>query len=150
MKVATSEFQFASVEEAFEKYYLKGFNSATLMSYADFLEKLVQGKLLQPSNTELLLSFMEKMETGEKRLKAGLPLGTRFAQKTGTQVRRLCNAGIVRNSETIITVCLEKFDDPVDGERTLQRVGEIISRSGVLNSTQHQARALVPESTLDQ
>lgn len=150
LNVPKHQFQFASIEAAFENYYAKGFNSATLVAYANFLEKLVQGKLLSPTNTELLLSFMEKMKTGEKRLKAGLPIGTRFAQKTGTQVRRLCNAGVVRNSETIITVCLEKFDDPIDGERTLQRVGEIISRSGVLNTPQHQASALVLESTIHQ
>lgn len=132
--VSRAELNSQTLAEAFEKYYEKGANSGSLDSFASMLERLAEGKLLSPTNTSYLLELMEKMVTGEKRLKAGLPKGLKFAQKTGTQLRRICNMGIIRKRDdvhqtVVVSTCLEKFDDPDLAEQTLQKVGAAISRS---------------------
>jgi len=48
-----------------------------------FLRKLVGGELLSPASTQRLLALMEA-QTIPNRLRAGLPPGLRFADKTGT------------------------------------------------------------------
>jgi beta-lactamase class A len=48
-----------------------------------FLRKLVQHELLSPMSTQRLLALMEA-QTIPHRLRAGLPQGLRFADKTGT------------------------------------------------------------------
>lgn len=120
-----------SLEEAFERYYSRGLNSGTLEAFGQMLEKIEKGELLSASSTRLLLEHMEKMTTGEKRIKAGLPIGTRFAQKTGTQMRRMCNAGIASApaGETyVIAACFEKFDDALEAEEGMRRLGQALAR----------------------
>lgn len=123
-----------SVDEAFNRFYAKGFNSSTLKTYGAFLEKLQAGRLLNPANTKLVLDTMSRMTTGEKRLKAGFPKGTSFAQKTGTQVGRMCNVGIVRPGGTavVVSACLEGFNDQAAAEETLKKVGAAMARAGVI------------------
>ncbi len=137
MGVQRKDLRARTIEEAFERYYKKRMNSSTLSAFADLLEKLARGKILSASSRDLVLSHMEKITTGEKRLKAGMPVGSRFAQKTGTQVRRICNMGIVRASEAasddiIVAACLEKFSDPEKANETLKKVGETLSMKLVL------------------
>src|SRR5438132_3672310 len=50
----------------------------------DFLVKLRTNRLLSEKSTELLLQMMTETNTGQKRLKAGLPAGWSVAHKTGT------------------------------------------------------------------
>ena len=125
-----------TVDDAFEKYYAKNLNSASLESFGAFLEKLEKGELLNKENTALVLDHMQKMVTGSNRILAGLPKGTSFAQKTGTQVRRMCNVGIVNPKQPdealVVAACLEGFNDQAGAEATLKKVGAALSRSGVL------------------
>lgn len=58
-------------------------NRSTPEAAVDFLGKLVSGKLLAPSSTALLLKLMRD-QVIPNRLRAGLPKGTDFADKTGT------------------------------------------------------------------
>jgi beta-lactamase class A len=128
-----------SVGEAFERYYRRGLNSASLEAFGRLLEKLSEGKLLSPEHTALVLSHMQAMTTGERRLKAGLPKGVRFAQKTGTQIRRVCNMGIVEPGTAkavVIAACVEKFPDQAAAEGVLERVGSAVARSGALSAPQ--------------
>jgi beta-lactamase class A len=123
------------LEEAFNRFYAKGFNSSTLKTYGAFLERLESGALLNPAHTKLVLATMERMTTGERRLKAGLPKGTPFAQKTGTQVGRMCNVGIVRPASpaaVVVSTCLEGFRDQGNAELTLKKVGAAMARAGVI------------------
>lgn len=134
MKVKSSDLRAPDIETAFERYYERGLNSGSLVSFGKLLEKLARGELLQEKNTNYVLKLMEEMETGEKRVKAGLPSGTKFAQKTGTQVRRICNVGLARATDRpglVIATCLEKFEDPAVAEETLKRVGEAIGLSAL-------------------
>lgn len=58
-------------------------NRSTPDAAIAFLRKLVQGELLSPVSTQRLLAMMEA-QTIPNRLRAGLPAGLRFADKTGT------------------------------------------------------------------
>lgn len=120
-----------SLEEAFERYYRRGLNSSSLEAYGELLEKLVKGELLNREHTEMVLGFMKKITTGEKRLKAGLPKGTEFAQKTGTQIGRICNMGVINPSgdPLVVTACVEKFKDQAGAEDLLRRVGEALAET---------------------
>ena len=58
-------------------------NRTTPEAAVDFLGKLAGGKLLTPSSTTLLLKLMRE-QVIPNRLRAGLPKGIDFADKTGT------------------------------------------------------------------
>ncbi|HLE01638.1 MAG TPA: serine hydrolase [Bdellovibrionota bacterium] len=133
-----------SIDEAFERYYARGYNSGSLVGFGTVLEKLVRRELLSPAHTELLLGYMEQIQTGDHRIKAGIPKSGRFAQKTGTQVRRLCNVGVMfpgrseasersEDDAVVVAACVEKYADFKKAERSLQHVGRAISESGLLN-----------------
>ena len=64
-----------SLGEAYERYYATPFNSGTLKAYGD-RSALDAGTALGPASTEYLLSVMRRVETGGRRIKAGLPSGT--------------------------------------------------------------------------
>lgn len=51
---------------------------------ANLLAQLHQGKLLQPAQTNLLIGFMQRANTGLNRLRANLPASTVVADKTGS------------------------------------------------------------------
>lgn len=59
-------------------------DTATPEAAVRFLVALKRGEVLSPASTALLLGWMEKAKTGQKRLKAGFPKGTVLAHKTGT------------------------------------------------------------------
>lgn len=133
--VEQSALKGDSIEAAFERYYAGDRNTATLEAFGTVLDKLAAGELLSPEHTTLLLGHMGKITTGGKRLQAGLPKGTTFAQKTGTQLARACNVGIIEPGEpaaTVVVACLEKFDDIAEAEAALQTLGGAIGGSGVL------------------
>lgn len=130
LKIPVAELHQKSVFDAFEKYYLTGKNSGSLNSFGEFLKRLNQGRLLSKTHTKLVLSLMEKMKTGDKRLKAGFLKHSSFAQKTGTQLRRICNVGILRPQSPqslILGACAEKFGDQENAELALQKIGKKIS-----------------------
>lgn len=133
--VARNSLRLTSLEAAFEKYYSRGENSSSLVAYGKLLEKLVRGELLSEAHTKLIFQHMGNMTTGERRLKAGLPAGNRFVQKTGTQVARICNVGVVnpeRKDALVITACVEKFGNYQKAEALLKDVGKALAVSGAL------------------
>jgi beta-lactamase class A len=138
--VKRSAARVESLEEAFERYYQRGRNSSTLEAYGDLLEKLVAGEYLTAAHTALILEHMESITTGGDRIQAGLPDTVRFAQKTGTQVRRICNIGIVRpqlanaesNASIVVAACVEKFSSQKQAEGALRKVGEAMKLAALL------------------
>ncbi|MGE3681190.1 MAG: serine hydrolase [Bdellovibrionales bacterium] len=138
IRVPVRDLKVKTLNEAFELYYQKGMNSAPLKSYGGFLERLLAGGMLSPHSTRLLTSHMERAITGERRIKAGLPKGFRFAQKTGTQEARVCNVGMIRppngDDRVIIAACLQKFTSFRKAEATLRDVGRALIRAGVFQS----------------
>lgn len=59
-------------------------NTGSAEDLANLLVQLHQGKILQPSQTNLLIGYMQGAITGLHRLRADLPSGTLVADKTGS------------------------------------------------------------------
>ena len=137
--VPRSEFTAPDLDEAFERYYATGLNSAPLDQYSGLLEAVARGDLLSPASTALLLSTMERIETGDDRIKAGLPESVSFAHKTGTQHRRACNIGLATLSGqapaegVIIAACARGSSNLSEAEAAFRALGEAVAESGVLS-----------------
>jgi beta-lactamase class A len=134
--VDRSELAIDSFDAAFERYYATGTNSARLEAFGIILEKLVRGELLPAEHTSLLLGHMERITTGSRRIQAGLPPGAAFAQKTGTQIRRACNVGVVnfRNEDgaVVVAACAAEFESLPQAEEAFRALGEAIHRAGLV------------------
>ncbi len=132
MSVSRGELKATSIEEAFERYYKRGLNSAKLESFGLLLERFYNRELLSEEHTGYLLKIMEEVTTGDSRIKAGLPAGTRFAQKTGTQIESACNVGIIFhedkdiNDPVIINVCVENFGNINEAEKAMELTGRVV------------------------
>lgn len=59
-------------------------NWTTPVAMVQLLDLLYRGKILLPSTLHVLLEIMENTNTGNKRIKGNLPMGTVVAHKTGT------------------------------------------------------------------
>lgn len=132
--IERSEARVNSVEEAFEAYYKKELNSGKVEAMGLMLERLVEGELLNEEHTAFLLDVMKQVTTGDRRIKAGLPGGIEFAQKTGTQIRRACNMGIIfpdgdQEDPIVIVACAKGYDSLADAEKVLENLGRLVSRS---------------------
>lgn len=131
ISVDKNEISVNTIPDAFEKYYARELNSGNLESMGTVLENLAQREYLNEVNTRILLDIMKSVNTGERRIKAGLPQGAQFAHKTGTQIGRACNMGIVypeSGEETlVVAACVEQFDELREAENVLQKVGNAIS-----------------------
>ncbi len=139
--VPVADFKRRSLDAAYTAYYASGVNSARLDAYAQLLELLVQGKALQPESTRYLLRLMQRVETGHHRIRAGLAPGMRFAHKTGTQRRQVCDAGLLTQTpgagegkRVIVVACARGDLSLARSEAALQDVGNAICRSGLLTS----------------
>ncbi|HEX4923309.1 MAG TPA: serine hydrolase, partial [Bdellovibrionales bacterium] len=138
--VGFKELKVQSVHEAFERYYDRGLNSATLTSYGELLEKIALGKVLTPERSQEMVDLMRRCFTGKDRLVAGLSKKYKFAHKTGTQVRRACDMGIVsvadksgaKSKSVVLAVCTQKFKSPSASDEVFRKIGEAFSDSGVM------------------
>lgn len=135
--VAREALDADSLEDVFDRYYETGKNAATLEAYATMLEKLVTGELLSAESTQRLLGHMRAITTGERRIQAGLPAGADFAQKTGTQIDRACNVGILdperdAGNTTVVVACAEGFGEDIGhAERAFQALGRALTEAGL-------------------
>lgn len=131
----STELAFTDLKAAFDQYYRRGLNSATLSALGILLERLVTGQLLKPGHTERLLGHMQNISTGGHRLQAGLPENTPFAQKTGTQIHRACNMGVTYPQRperaTVMVVCAENFEELEQAEAAFAELARVISGSAV-------------------
>jgi beta-lactamase class A len=131
---ARSELLVDDLEDLFESYYARGKNSARLDAYGRLLERLVRGELLSPSSTDRLLSHMQRITTGARRIAAGLPENTPFAQKTGTQIARSCNVGVAHPKDpakrVVLVACAARYGSLGEAERAFQRLGSALGDVG--------------------
>lgn len=130
--VPRAELPAGSLQAVFDEYYRSGRNAATLSAYSRLLERVAAGELLSPDSRRRLLGHMRRITTGDRRIAAGLPPGADFAQKTGTQLGRACNVGIVdpdrgRNGATVVVACAEDFDDLAQAEAAFQSLGRALA-----------------------
>ncbi len=129
--VPRSALKADSLDDVFDAYYAGDRNHATLPAFATLLERLAAGELLSPESTQRMLDHMRAISTGDRRLSAGLPPGTDFAQKTGTQLRRACNVGVIdaaagRAGATVVLACAEDFDELAQAEQAFQAFGRAL------------------------
>jgi beta-lactamase class A len=81
------------------------------------LEKIFKQEILDQASCEYILEIMLGCETGERRIKAGLPRGTRLAHKTGTIGGTVNNVGIIYLPDGLGHVALTVFfKDTEEGE----------------------------------
>lgn len=129
------ELKANSIVEGFERYYETGLNGGKLEAMGKMLEKLAIGEFLNEKHTNLLLDIMGEVTTGDDRVKAGLPDGIVFGHKTGTQIGRACDMGVIfpendRSRKPIVAaVCVEKFGPLQEAEQAMEKVGRVISET---------------------
>jgi beta-lactamase class A len=81
--------------KAFEAYYHSGLNSAPIDAIGKLLEKLVHGEVVSEEASAQIIEIMKRCQTGKRRIIAGLPKNVVLAHKTGTQLKRICDLGIM-------------------------------------------------------
>ncbi len=74
----------ATRRAALNRYLANPVDGATPRAMVDALGRLAREELLSLSSTQMLLGMMERVRSGPKRLKAGVPSYWRFGHKTGT------------------------------------------------------------------
>ena len=145
VNVPQAQFRRPSLESAYAGYYRSGLNSARLDAYGRLLAGLVQVRALGPEQTAWLLALMERTRTGAHRIKAGLPAEARFAHKTGTQRKRICDAGLLRHAAAapaagiVVVACVRGDASLGRAEAALRQVGQALCRSGLLTRETHHA-----------
>ncbi|MEP1215831.1 MAG: serine hydrolase [Marinobacter sp.] len=139
LDISASEANAGSVREAFERYYQRGINSGSLKAYGVLMEQLARGELLDEAHTEQLLGYLSEITTGDHRIAGGLPAGTPFAHKTGTQVARSCDIGLltpqVPDEAVIIAVCARDYAALSEAEKAYQAIGRALHESGLTGMT---------------
>jgi beta-lactamase class A len=81
---ARAKLSLEARQAAFDRYVADPVDGASPVAIARALMRLQKGNLLSKASTEYLLTRMSESKTGPERLKGGVPLGWRFAHKTGT------------------------------------------------------------------
>lgn len=135
MAITPEEAKAGSIREAFELYYKRGINSGSLESFGRLLEQLVKGELLNEAHTEQLIGYLSEITTGDHRIAGGMPKGVRFAHKTGTQVARSCDLGVLNpnmpEDAVIVAVCAKGYDNLKDAEKAYQAIGRALQKAGL-------------------
>lgn len=136
LQISPEQAKAQSTREAFTRYYTSGRNSGSLSDFGQLLEALVRGELLNADHTADLIEIMESVNTGDARIKAGLPDGVRFAHKTGTQIDRACDIGVINASRPdqaiILMACAEDYDQLAQAERAFAAIGRAVSEAAGL------------------
>lgn len=135
LDITAHEADANSVREAFERYYQRGINSGSLEAFGSLLEQLVRGDLLNEAHTEQLLGYLSEITTGDRRIAGGLPADTPFAHKTGTQVARSCDIGLlnpqVPDKAVIVAACARNYQALSEAEKAYQALGRALHESGL-------------------
>ncbi|BES73113.1 hypothetical protein RE428_41310 [Marinobacter nanhaiticus D15-8W] len=138
LDISVSEAHAGSVREAFERYYQRGINSGNLEVFGTLLEELVQGELLNEAHTDRLLGYLSEITTGDRRIAGGLPSGAPFAHKTGTQVARSCDIGLLNSQQpdeaVIVAACARNYAALSEAEKAYQAIGRALDEAGLVGN----------------
>lgn len=132
--VPESALQVPTLEAAYERYYRRGLNSATLEAYGGMLEKFVKGELVNPAHQELLFIDMKFDRYDNYRLEAGLPRTVKFIHKTGTQFQRACHMGVIHPQDggrnaIVVATCAEGLDENKQAGQMFEQIGRAITQT---------------------
>ncbi len=83
-QAAREQLPPAAREAALQAYLEDPLDGAQPAAITRALARLHNGELLSPASTERLLTLMQEVRTGPRRLKGGLPPGWTIGHKTGT------------------------------------------------------------------
>ncbi len=115
-------FSLSQLLAAYQAYYQSGLNSAPLEAVARLLESLERGEVVHPAASWDMLGIMRRCQTGRRRIRAGLPEALALAHKTGTQLKRMCDLGIVylpSARPVVFTACLKDYSSRRKAENLL-------------------------------
>lgn len=118
-------------ESAAERFARDLQDTATPRAMADLLLQIWNGEALSEGSSELLVDVMERVSTGQGRLKGMLPEGTTVAHKTGTIGGTTNDVGIIYLPEgrghvvTVVFVADSEIDIPAR-ERTIAQIARSI------------------------
>ena len=134
LRVEQKDLVLPTVDAGFDKYYEEGWNSSTLVGYAELLKKLLSNQLLSKKSTRILLKTMTGIQTGKKRIRKGLSRKLFFTHKTGTQHRQACDIGMAgpkktKKAKVLILVCTKKWEKLANAEKLMAKVGKMVSNS---------------------
>ncbi|MFH1812425.1 MAG: serine hydrolase [Pseudomonadota bacterium] len=110
---------------AHERFYDGLHNSAPLEAVARLLEGLATGQVVSADASARMIEILKTCRTGKRRLRAGLPESVALAHKTGTQVGRLCDLGILypeSGAPVVIAACAKNFSASRKVENLIARV----------------------------
>jgi beta-lactamase class A len=113
--------------KAFEAYYHSGLNSAPIDAIGKLLEKLVRGEVVSEEASRQIIEIMKRCQTGKRRIIAGLPKNVVLAHKTGTQLKRICDLGIMYMPDeqpVIFAICLMDFPSRRKAEALVARLAK--------------------------
>jgi beta-lactamase class A len=102
-------------------------DQATPKAMTALLAKIFRREIIDPASCDLILDIMLKCQTGEGRIKAGLPPGAALAHKTGTIAGTVDDCGVVYlpdgQGHLVLTVLTKNFtDDTADVEALIARI----------------------------
>lgn len=125
-----------TIAEAYDRYYRRNLNTATLTGYGGMLEQLVRGKLLSNTGTAQLFKYLKFGRRGDYRLEGGIPKSEALIHKTGTQYRRACHMAVVNPQNggaraIVVTTCAAEMDDVKEAGGIFRRVGEAVSKTAL-------------------
>lgn len=141
MGYAPDHFSRKQYVRAYWSYYATGYNSASMVAMGNLLEKLARQKLVSRDASQAMLRTMLGTRTGAHRAAAGLPKGTPWAHKTGTQFARTCDFGIFYLGKRRPIV----FAISVEGGRRSQAealIAKLAERASYFLSSPEKRRAL--------
>lgn len=121
-------FSAADLSAAFGTYYGKQINSASMREMGELLAQIAECEGLSPESCALARRLMTSCATGANRVRAGLPAGVEWGHKTGTQVGRACDVGILyaQTGPVVIAACVRDFKDVPEAERLMASAGRAV------------------------
>jgi beta-lactamase class A len=95
------------------------------------LEKIYKREILDPASCSLILSIMLQCQTGEGRIRGGLPPGTPLAHKTGTIAGTVNDVGILFLPDGLghvaLSILTKDFEDQTeDVEKILAEIARFV------------------------
>jgi beta-lactamase class A len=113
--------------KAFRAYYDSGLNSAPLDAVGKLLESIERGEVVSPKASRQMIEIMKRCQTGKRRIRAGLPDKVVLAHKTGTQLKRICDLGILYlpdEQPVVFAICLKEFSSRRKAEALVSRLAK--------------------------